>query len=148
MASSDDVIQLLLKLKDLTNDIHDRLHDQEHFWESLEYEKLEDVWDEANREVWDKLHHKFLRRIYELGGQPDGVTPDITTAYVNAMSGFQQIHDLCGKLCDAAHQSEDYVTKLLVMKSMKFVESWMAYIQAKQAQVKDLGAENFMTEQI
>src|SRR5208337_5227564 len=89
MTDSPEIIAGLLKLKDLTNEVHDRLHDQEHLWEACEYPKLEHKWDKANRDIWDDIHHKFLRRIFALGGRPNGVKEDPATASPRASQGFE-----------------------------------------------------------
>src|SRR5208282_5368911 len=74
VTGNPEIIAGLIKLKELTNEVHDRLHDQEHLWEALEFPKLEKKWDKGNREMWDDLHHPFLRRALQLGGRPSGVT--------------------------------------------------------------------------
>ena len=153
MNGSPKVIASLLKLKDLTNEIHDRLHDQEHLWEALEYRKLEKVFDKANRDVWDDLHHRFLRRAYDLGGRPEGVSDDVATAYSRALDGFNRIHEECQQLYELVEADRDYVTTKMLMKVQKEVEEWINYFEAKLAQVRALKDEDgsdrsFMAEQL
>ncbi len=149
MKNSESVIAGLLRLKDLTNEVHDRLHDQEHLWEAIEYPRLEKKWDKANRELWDDIHHKFLRRAFALGGRPNGVTEDPATAYTRAIQGYQAIHQECAKLYEIAEKSpSDYVTIKLLMGVQKDVEEWLAYFEAKRAQVLALKPEGFLPEQM
>jgi len=149
MKNSEQVIAGLMKLKDLTNEVHDRLHDQEHLWEACEYPKLEHKWDKANRDIWDGVHHKFLRRIFALGGRPNGVTEDPATAYTRAIQGFEAIHQECAKLYKVAEtEPSDYVTVKLLMSVQKDVEKWLAYLKAKRAQVLAFKPEGFLPEQM
>src|SRR5271157_3616761 len=131
MTGSPEVIASLLRLKDLTNEVHDRLHDQEHLWEALEYHKLEKTWDKANRDVWDDLHHRFLRRAYDLGARPDGVSDDVAAAYSRALQGFQSIHTECQQLYELVEVDRDYVTTKMLMKVQKEIEEWINYFEAK-----------------
>ena len=128
---------------------HEQLHDQEHLWEAEKYGKLEDWWDEANRDMWD-LHHKFLKRIYKLGGQPPDVTDNELDAYKRALNGFKALHSECQRLyelTEAEDYDEDYVTQKMLMKVQKELESWIAETEARIKQVKRLG-DTFMGEQM
>lgn len=148
MTTVNPLVSSLLNLKDLTSQVHEALHDQEHYWESAEYHKLEKVWDKANREVWDKIHHKVLRRLYDLDGKPEGVADDIADAYKNAISSYQKIHDACQSLYDQAEQANDYVTLRMLMKIQTLVEEWIDYFNAKQDQAYELDRSDFMSEQM
>lgn len=148
MTGSLEITAGLIALTRLTSKVHDQLHDQEHFWESLEYGKLEDVWDEANRAVWDKIHHKLLRRAYALGGRPEGVSDNAEDAYRNAIEGLNEVHRECQKLYDFVEADDDYVTERILMKAQKQVEDWITYFEAKLAQVRKLESTAFMSEQM
>lgn len=148
MNGSSALINVLLQLKVLSADVHDRLHDQEHCWEAAEYHKLEHKWDKANREVWDDLHHRFLRRIYDLGGSPDGVTTDVTVAYRNAISNFQKLRALCQQAYAVAETANDQVTMHMLMKVEAKAEKWLTYFEAKQGQVSEIDLSDFMSEQM
>ena len=148
MKTSPKVIESLLRLKNLTNEIYDQLHDQEHCWELLEYPKLEKLWDKANRDVWDDLHHKFLKRIFALGGTIEGVSSDVKSAYLAALTNFNAIHEECQKLYDLVEEDDDYVTTKLLMKAQKLVEEWINYFEAKLAQLETIDRSDFMTEQM
>lgn len=148
MTGSQTVIDGLLRLKQLANDVHDRLHDQEHLWEAIEYPKLEKVWDEANREVWDSIHHKFLRRLYDLGGRPPGVTDDPVMAYSRALKEFNDLHEECQRLYSVVEEDDDYVTQKILMKTQKTIEDWIGYFEAKLYQVRTLDRSDFMAEQM
>ena len=147
MTDSPEIIAGLLKLRDLTNEVHDRLHDQEHLWEAVEFPKLEKVWDEANRDIWDRMHHRFLRRLLALGGRPPGVTEDPVTAYIRALHGLNTIHQECRSLYEVVDKADDYVTLEMLMKVQKEVESWIRYFAAKLGQARSMKSA-FMPEQM
>lgn len=146
--TSQELLEGLLRLKNLANDVHDRLHDQEHLWESIEYPKLEKVWDEANREVWDCIHHKFLRRLYDLGGRPPGVTDDPVMAYSRALEEFNNLHAECQELYAIVEEEYDHVTEKMLQKIQKKIEGWIGYLEAKLAQARILDRSDFMAEQM
>lgn len=148
MKSSPEIIAALTRLKEMSALFCGALHDQEHLWEHAEYPKLEKVWDEANREVWECLHHKFLKRIYDLGGEPAGVTLDIVQAYKKALEGFSDLHAECQKVYELVEDDDDYVTEKLLMKTQAKIECWINYFEAKLAQVAVVKVPEFMAEQM
>lgn len=149
MTGSPEVIEMLLRLTRLSAEVHNALHDQEHAWEAAEYPKLEKVWDEANREVWDKVHHRFLKRLYDLGSSPSNVTREnVAQAYSRALEGFNSLHAECQRLYDLVEEDDDYVTEKLAMKVQKILESWINYFEAKLAQARTLDRSDFLAEQL
>ena len=125
----------LLGLKTQMESIVVRLHDQEHCWEYAQYPKLESVWDEANRDVWNKMHHCILKRALKLGATLPATTTEPISAYQAAISDFNSIHEACQALYDIADRDDDYVTIALLAKVQRKVESWIAYLEGKLAQV-------------
>lgn len=148
MIGSPKVVAALLSLKELSSQVRIRLHDQEHLWEAMEYHRLEKVFDQANRDVWDEIHHRFLRRAYDLGGRPDGVSEDPATAYSSALKEFNALHEACQGLYELVEADGDYVTEKMLMKVQKEVEAWINYFEAKLTQVRSLGSKPFMSEQM
>lgn len=148
MNGSPEVIAGLSRIKALTSEVHEALHDQEHLWEGLEYPKLEKVWDEANREVWDDLHHKFLKRLIALGGRTANMTENVAESYSRAIKLFSSLHDECQRLYMIVEEDDDYVTQKLLMKVQKKIESWITYLEAKLAQVPKPDPTDFMMEQM
>ncbi len=77
------------------------------------------------------------------------MTEDPATAYTRAIQGYQAIHQECAKLYEIAEKSpSDYVTIKLLMGVQKDVEEWLAYFEAKRAQVLALKPEGFLPEQM
>lgn len=147
MTGNPKVIEGLLTVMGMMERTYESLHNQEHCWENLEYPGLEEWFDEANRDLW-KLHHKVIKRIFALGGQPEGVTEDETEAFSKALQAFQALHEQCQAIYEAAEADDDYVTIKALQKIQKCLEGWINAAEAKLGQVGRLGSENFMTEQM
>lgn len=148
MTGSPKIVEALLALKELSSTVRGHLHDQEHLWEAMEYHKLEKVFDQANREVWDDIHHRLLKRAYDLGGRPEGVSEDPAGAYSAALQDFTALHEACQELYELVEDDGDYVTEKMLMKIQKEVEAWINYFEAKLAQVRNLGPKPFLSEQM
>lgn len=148
MNGSPKVIESLARITEMTARLTDKVHDQEHYWEHLEYPKLESVFDEMNRKLWDKIHHRLLKRLFDLGGTPEDVTDDPAKAYRAALQGFSAVHEECQKLYDLVDEDDDYVTIKMLSKVQACVESWINYLEAKIAQVERIGTSEFLGEQL
>ena len=140
------VIDALLKVKGLLVEAYEPIHSQEHLWEVLEYPGLEKWFDKLNRDLWC-LHHRILKRVFKLGGRPDGVTDDESAAFNKALSLLQGIHAACQEVYDVAEEADDYVTEGKLEDIQGDVEAWIVSARAKLAQIERL-KEGFMEEQL
>jgi len=151
MTGNPDVISGILASLAGFNVAFEKLHNQEHLWESEGFGKLETWWDEANRDLW-KLHHKLLVRLYKLGGKPEGVTTDPVAAFTTALTLFQGLHEQCQTIYAAAEADNDYVTTLKLSKIQAELEAWIVSTEKKLKQLKMLDPvakpTPFMTEQL
>src|SRR5208282_1458492 len=134
-----------------TKDAFDALHNQEHSWECDGFGKLEKWWDEANRDVW-KIHHRLLKRLYKLGGKPEGVTADPVEAFSAALRIFQGLHVTCQQLYEAAESDDDYVTSLKLAEIQTEIEDWLVSAEKHLNQLAtlkpDAPTSPFMAEQM
>ncbi len=150
MTGSPEVLKTLTAALVTAGEAFDALHNQEHLWEHEGFGSLEDWFDEANRDVWC-IHHKLLKRVYKLGGWPEGVTDDPEEAFRNALKAFADLHDACKAVQDAADEADDSVTDDKLVKLLAKIESWIVAAEEqlkKIARLKpDAPATPFMAEQ-
>lgn len=146
MTGSPEVITGLLAALAASKEAFDSLHNQEHKWEVDGYGKLEGWFDDANRTVWG-LHHRLLKRLFKLGGAPEGVTSDPKEAFTKALIAFQGLHDVCQAIYAAAEADNDYVTTDKLAEVQACIESCMVKCEKKLRQIETLGTE-FLAEQM
>lgn len=113
------------------------MHDQEHKWELEGFDKLEDWFDDVNRELWC-LNHKLLKRIYALGGTPDGVLDDAQESVVKAAGLLEAAHKACQEAYAAVDKADDYVTEDKLAGIQKCLEHCMVRADKRIAQIRRL----------
>lgn len=137
MEGDPKVIAGLVKAREAILEAFCWLHDQEHKWEVEGFDKLEDWFDDANRDLWD-LHHKLLKRIYALGGTPEGVVDDAQESLVKAATLLEAAHKACQEVYEAVDEADDYVTEEKLASVQKVIEGWLVSADKRIKQIRRL----------
>lgn len=137
MEGDPKVIEGLQKAREAILTAFAWLHDQEHYWEIEGFDKLEDFFDDVNRELWC-LNHKLLKRIYALGGKPEGVVEGAQESIVKAAGLLEAAHKACQEVYEAVETAGDYVTEDKLEGVQKCLEHCMVKADKRVKQINRL----------
>jgi hypothetical protein len=115
-------------------------HNQEHYFQSTEYCGLVSIFDKQVGQARER-RRPVLDRIFELGGQLDGVVTDPQFALGNLLDRLVELHARCQAAYQATEDPDDYVTREVLTGNQESLEHLIQKIRKKLAKKAIIGEQ-------
>jgi bacterioferritin (cytochrome b1) len=135
---SDDLITALKNILEAEEELFGWAHNQEHYFEHTSWCKLAEIFDKKVDGARER-RRPILDRIFDLGGEIEGVETEPVDALEQLLARFERLHMLCKHAYDPAEEADDYVTTKILAENQACLEKHIEKLTAKLAQRKPLG---------